>query len=141
MKRVADVMTPNPKTIQPDAPIRRALEMMRQGGFRRLPVVEEGHLVGILSDRDLRMAMDTPMIVHEKEHDVYILDHVQVGMCMTGEVVTLSPRDTLAQAAKVMKDLKVGGCPVVEDGRLVGILTESDLLDYLLRSMEAGSLL
>jgi acetoin utilization protein AcuB len=141
MKNVADVMTPNPETIAPDASIRQALAFMRESGFRRLPVVESGRLVGIISERDLRRAMSAPMVVHERGQDDYILDHVQVGTCMTSEVVTLSPQDSLARAAKTLRDRKVGACPVLEQGRLVGILTESDLLEYLARSLETGSLL
>ncbi len=141
MKRVEEVMTCDPMHISPDVPIRRALELMRQGGFRRLPVVEGGKVVGILSDRDLRRAMNTPMVVHEKGRDDYIMDHVPVGACMTAEVATLSPGDSLEAAAKRLRALKVGGCPVVDEaGRLVGILTESDLLDYLIRCLEAGAI-
>lgn len=139
--KVADVMTKNPKVVTPDAPIREALRLMREGCFRRLPVVEGGKLVGILSDRDLRQAMNTPVILHEREQDDYILDHVRVGMCMSSEVHTLEPGDSLERAASIMKEKKVGGCPVVQEGGLVGILTESDLLEYLVRSIKAGRLL
>jgi acetoin utilization protein AcuB len=134
-------MTRNPESIPPDAPIRRALEMMRRGGFRRLPVLDGDRLIGILSDRDLRQAMLTPMIVHEKGRDDYILDHVQVGTCMTAEVATLSPADSLEKAAKLMRRLKVGGCPVLEGDRLVGLITESDLLGYLVECLEKGALI
>lgn len=141
MKNVAEVMTPNPISIAPEAPIRKALELMRQGAFRRLPVVEDGQLVGIFCDRDLRQAMSTPVVVHEKHYDDYILDHVQIGNAMTTEVLTITPQDSLAKAAKLMHDRKVGGLPVIENGSLVGILTESDLLDYLTECLEAGTLL
>jgi acetoin utilization protein AcuB len=141
MKRVADVMTHDPKVIGPDSPIGEALRSMREGGFRRLPVVEGGRLVGILSDRDLRQAMNIPMIVREKHYDDYVLGHVQVGTCMTAEVLVLSPQDSLEKAAKLMRDKKVGGCPVLEDGRLVGMITESDLLGYLIECLERGMLI
>lgn len=141
MKHVADVMTCDPKVIGPDRPIREALRLMQEGGFRRLPVVEGGRLVGILSDRDLRQAMNIPMILREKHYDQYVLEHVQVGTCMTTDVLVLSPQDPLEKAAKLMRDKKVGGCPVLEDGRLVGMITESDLLGYLIRCLERGTLL
>jgi len=141
MKHVADVMTCGPRVIGPDRPIREALRLMQEGGFRRLPVVEAGRLVGILSDRDLRQAMNIPMILRERHYDEYILDHVQVGTCMTTDVLVLSPQDSLEKAAKLMRDRKVGGCPVLEDGRLVGMITESDLLGYLIGCLESGMLL
>jgi len=141
MKRVADVMTPNPIAIGPDEPIRKALESMQNGGFRRLPVMESGRLVGIFSDRDLRQCMNISMVVHEKSYDDYVLDHLQVGNCMTANPFTLSPDDPLRTAAKLMRDWKVGGCPVMAGDEIVGIVTESDLLTYLVDSLEAGTLL
>lgn len=141
MMNVEDVMTRDPKVVDPETPIREALRLMREGRFRRLPVLEQGQLVGILSDRDLRQAMNTPFILHDREQDDYILDHLKVGMCMSTEVHTLEPGDSLERAASLMKQHKVGGCPVLEEGRLVGIVTESDLLDYLVRCLQAGELL
>jgi hypothetical protein len=69
-------MTHDPKVIGPDSPIGEALRSMREGGFRRLPVVEGGRLVGILSDRDLRQAMNIPMIVRGEA-----LRRLRVGAC------------------------------------------------------------
>lgn len=139
--KVADVMTRDPQVVSPEASIRQALKLMREGGFRRVPVVREGVLVGILSERDLRQAMNTPVLVHEKKLDDYVLDQVKVGMCMSTQVYTLNPEDPLDKAARIMKEKKVGGCPVTEGGELVGIITESDLLDYLIRSIQEGRLL
>ncbi|MEJ5377642.1 MAG: CBS domain-containing protein [bacterium] len=139
--KVADVMTRNPRVIDPEAPIRQALRLLREGGFRRLPVVQDKELVGIISERDLRQAMNTPVLLHERKQDDYILDNVKVGTCMSSQVYTLSPEDSLSKAAALMKEKKVGGCPVIHRGELVGIITESDLLDYLVRSIEAGRLL
>lgn len=141
MFRVRDVMTENPVCVSPDAPLREALDLMKRGKFRRLPVVEQGRMVGIISDRDLRLAMNTPVLVHEKEQDEFVLDSVKVGSCMTTEVHTLEPEDSLEKAACLMRDKKVGGCPVLAGERLVGILTESDLLEYLIRSLREGRLL
>lgn len=141
MLKVRDVMTGNPICVSPEAPLREALNLMKKGRFRRLPVVEGGRILGIISDRDLRLAMNTPVLVHEKDHDEFVLDTVKVGTCMTTEVYTLEPEDSLEKAACLMRDKKVGGCPVLEGDRLVGILTESDLLEYLIRSLREGRLL
>lgn len=141
MTVVADVMTRNPRMVDPEAPLREALRIMREGGFRRLPVVDRGVLRGMLSDRDLRQAMNTPVILHEREQDDYVLDHVKVGNCMTTEVFSLAPHDSLEKAASLMKEKKVGGCPVLDGGTLVGIITESDLLEYLVKCLRAGRLL
>jgi len=114
---------------------------MRDGGFRRIPVLDEGSLVGILSERDLRMAMNSPVVVHERTQDDFLLDSVRVGSCMTTEVITVTPEDTLLHAARLLKHYKIGGLPVLDQGNLVGILTESDLLAYLVECLETGALL
>ena len=140
MERVADVMARDVVCIGPDEPVRKALELLGRGAFRRLPVVESGRLVGILCDRDLRQAMNSPVLVHERGQDDYLLDHVQVGNCMTTDVLTISPEDALETAAKQMRARKIGGLPVLQEDKLVGIITESDLLGYLIRCLEAGKL-
>ncbi len=133
---VADIMTPNPVTVTPRNAIRTAINLMREGGFRRLPVVDRGRLVGIITDRDLRRAANSPYVVREKWYDNFVLDHIEVGTCMTSDPVTVSPDDTVSQAARLIRDRKVGGLPVVADGQLVGIVTETDLLDFLIELLE-----
>lgn len=133
---VDQVMTREPAVVAPNDPIRSAIERMRERGCRRLPVVEDGNVVGIVSDRDLRRATNSPLVLRERWYDEFMLDHVQVRACMTANPVTVSPATPIVEAAKLMRDKKFGGLPVVADGRLVGIVTETDLLNYLIRTLE-----
>ncbi len=134
--RVADIMTPNPVTVTPKNAIRTAINLMREGGFRRLPVVDRGKVVGIITDRDLRRAANSPYVVREKWYDNFVLDHIEVGAVMTSDPITVSPDTNLAEATRLMREHKIGGLPVVKDGQLVGIITETDLLDFLLELLE-----
>lgn len=129
---VADIMTPSPVTVTPRNAIRTAINLMREGGYRRLPVVERGKLVGVITDRDLRRAANSPFVVREQWYDNFILDHIEVGSCMTPNPLTIQPDATIAEAARMMRTYKIGGLPVEADGQLIGIITETDLLDFLI---------
>lgn len=137
MTRVAEIMTENPVTVQPSQSIDTAITLMRQGNFRRLPVVENGRLVGIVTDRDMRRATNSPILLHEKWYDNFLLEHIEVGACMTPNPVTISPDADVLEAAVTMRSRKVGGIPVLRAGVLVGIITETDLLDHLIEMLEA----
>ena len=131
--RVRDVMTADPATIAPEAPLGVALATMRERQIRHLPVVEDtGRLVGILTDRDLRQAtLARARSLQEAERDLTVQD------AMSWAVVTIHPGDPLARAAAIMFERRVGSLPVVENARLVGILTERDLLRALMRAYPA----
>lgn len=135
--KVRDVMTPNPITIEPEHSIGIALARMRRGGFRRLPVVRDGELIGIVTDRDLRLAMNSPFVMREGWYDNYLMEHIEVRTCMTENPITIGPDADLVEAVRLLKDNKIGGVPVVKDDELVGILTETDLLNFLLQLLEA----
>ena len=136
MPVVSNIMTPNPLTVTPRNAIRTAVNLMREGGFRRLPVVDRGRLVGVITDRDLRRAANSPFVVREQWYDNFILDHIEVGSCMTPNPVTIGPSEPVAEAARLMRNHKIGGLPVIDDGQLIGIVTETDLLDFLIRTLE-----
>ena len=137
MSVVAEIMTPNPVTVTPRNAIRTAVNLMREVGCRRLPVVDRGRLVGIITDRDLRRAANSPIVVREQWYDNFILDHIEVGSCMTPNPLTIEPSATIAEAARTMRDHKIGGLPVVIDGQLTGIITETDLLDFLIEILSS----
>jgi len=128
---VRDVMTPDPVTIGPNHSIGAALTRMRRGGFRRLPVVEDEKLVGIVTDRDLRLAMNSPFVMREGWYDSYLMEHIEVRSCMTPDPLTVDADGDLLTAVRLMRQHKFGGVPVLQDDKLVGILTETDLLDLL----------
>ncbi len=134
--QVREIMTPRPATVTPDDPIRVAIERMREKDCRRLPVVAEDKLVGIVSDRDLRRATNSPLVLRERWYDEFMLDHVPVRACMTPNPLTVTPDTPIVQAAKIMRKHKIGGLPVVDGSALVGIVTGSDFLDYMIRTLE-----
>lgn len=133
---VRDVMTPNPVTIGPSHSIGTALSRMRRGGFRRLPVVEDGKLIGIVTDRDLRLAMNSPYVLREGWYDSYLMEHIEVRSCMTPNPVTLDADCDLIEAVTLMEQQKFGGIPILENGDLIGILTETDLLHCLIELLQ-----
>jgi acetoin utilization protein AcuB len=108
-------MTRNPATIGPNQTLAEASRMMEKGNFRRLPVVESERLVGIITDRDLRQHVGQP-------------EHTQVDAIMSKPVITATPGMLLDQAANIFVKHKVGGLPVMEGGKLVGIITTIDML-------------
>jgi acetoin utilization protein AcuB len=133
---VEQVMTRDPATVAPNDSIRAAIERMRERKCRRLPVVEGGQLVGMVTDRDLRRATNSPLVLRERWYDEFMLDHIPVRACMTQNPITVTPRTLIADAARIMRDRKFGGLPVVEGDKLVGIVTETDLLNYLIRMLD-----
>ncbi len=133
MPTVKSIMSRNPITVIPADPIRVAIERMRERGCRRLPVVENEKLVGIVTDRDLRRATNSPFVLRERWYDEFLLDHIRVGACMSANPVTVSPQTRIVDAAKLLRDKKIGGLPVVNHGTLVGMVTETDMLNYLIQ--------
>ncbi|KUK13275.1 MAG: CBS domain-containing protein [Synergistetes bacterium] len=136
---VKDVMTPNPITIKPETSFQDALKLIRDKGIRRLPVVnEEGKLVGIVTEKDLLYASPSKATTLDIWELSYLLSKLQVKDIMTKDVVTVSEDIPIEEAAKIMADRKVGGLPVMRDGGLVGIITETDIFKILLRLLGAG---
>jgi acetoin utilization protein AcuB len=138
--QVRDVMTAKPMTIDPEAPVETAVAVMRERGLRHLPVVDsEGRLIGIVTDRDLRSAMfGSALAEHlppEQEGRLRTLsatlNDVRVSHVMTWRAQTIPSQAPLAQAAAVMANARIGSLPVVEGTRLVGIVTEHDVLKAL----------
>lgn len=134
---IEQVMTCDPLTVSPDEPLRVAIDRMRERNCRRLPVVLAGKLVGIISDRDLRRATNSPFVMQERWYNEFLLDKITVRACMSAEPATITPQTRITDAARLMRDRKIGGLPVVEGERLVGIVTETDLLNYLIRILES----
>ena len=128
LPRLSDIMTRDPVSVSPSDTLRVVLERMRQRNCRRLPVVEGGKLVGIVSDRDVRLALNSPFILRERREDDMLLERVVVAECMTPDPVTLPPDASVLDAARLIHERKFGGIPIVDAGKLVGIVTETDLL-------------
>ena len=130
--KVKDVMTLNPLTVVPDTTVRAAIGLMRDRGIQHLPVVgQTGDLVGILTDRDIRHAALVPALAEHLTWEARRLKALRVRDVMTWSVVSTHPEATLVQAGWTMFQRRIGSLPVVENGRLVGILTEHDVLGAL----------
>ena len=144
--KVKDVMTKDPITIDPEAPLGTALDVMRTRKIRHLPVVgDAGELMGLITDRDLRHAALGPALAErlslwaerKLRHIGQAFEDLRVRDAMTWVVATTHPEASLAHAAVVMYEGRVGSLPVIKNGQLVGILTERDVLKALMREHPA----
>src|SRR5918993_17059 len=133
MLRVRDSMTRDVVTLGPEASAAEAWNVCQELGIRHLPIVEGGHLVGLVSDRDLRDV--SPPRGSGGERDT--LGWVRLRDIMSTELVTIAPLDTIEHAAREIYDRKIGCLPVVADGELVGIITSSDMMRTLVELVGA----
>ena len=138
---VKTVMARDPLTIGPEAPLREASELMRTRAIHHLPVVGQGgRLIGIITDRDLmRAAALVPVLADQMPWDARRVKSPRVRDAMTWTVVTTRPDATLVEAGLLMAERHIGSLPVVEEGRLVGILTERDVLKALRKDISPDS--
>lgn len=129
-------MTAKPIVVRPQDSIQDAMETMAQRHIRHLPVVDaEGALVGLLTDRDLRRVTPSPL-VQQTESAEEILSSTKVERVMLRSPATIASDQPLKAAVQLMVDKKYGALPVVDGGRLVGILSQIDVLRLLLRSLK-----
>ena len=135
---VSDVMQAAVLTITPKTSLPEAIRLVQHRGVRHLPVVEDDRLVGIVSDRDLKRAMASSATSLERHELRYLLDTVTVDEIMTRAVITIGRMFPIEEAARVMVREKVSALPVTEQGRLIGIVTETDVLELFVRGMGAG---
>ncbi len=117
---ISRLMTYKPTTVSSQDNLQTAATMMERGGFRRVPVVDGDTLVGIISDRDVR-------------RHVGYLQSTKITAAMTPDPKTVTPKMSVEDAARLMISHKIGGLPVIEEGKLVGILTTTDVLKAFLK--------
>jgi acetoin utilization protein AcuB len=125
---VRDIMQTTLVTITPATTLPEAIRLAKHRGIRHLPVLEDGRLVGIVSDRDLKRAMASPATSLETRELLYLLERLQVEEIMTRAVITVGPDASIGSAARLMVQEKIGALPVTEGERLVGLITETDVL-------------
>jgi len=140
--RIRDVMTKNPITIDSETLVLDAQKIMKENNIRRLPIVDKGKLVGIITQHDLLEASPSPatsLSIHELN---YLLAKMKVKEIMKKNPLTLTPDIPFEEALKIGQEKKIGSFPVVDKGKVVGIVTESDIVRFLTRALglkEEGS--
>ena len=127
---VRDIMRERVVTISAGDSLSTVEDIMRLGGVRHIPVVRGGSLVGVVSERDLlRVSLSNLVAVGNDERRAFLLD-VEIARVMSKPPIVIEPEASVRQAARLMAEHKIGCLPVLEDGSLVGIVTETDVLRY-----------
>jgi len=124
----------NPVTISPEASFYEARNLIHEKGVRHVPVVDKNNvLVGIVTDRDIRQAAPSDATLLSVQELNYLLGKLKVASFMTpkDKLITINPDTLIEEAVQLMHDHKIGCLPVVEQGKLYGIFTETDALDHL----------
>ncbi len=133
---VAKRMVRNPICVDENDSMRKAMDLLKNREIRHLCVVKDGEkVVGVVSERDIKQASPSSATSLEIREIYYLLDRIKVRQIMTRRPYTISPSAPIEEAALILREKKIGCLPVVEDGRLVGILTETDILDAFIESM------
>jgi CBS domain-containing protein len=117
-KRIREVMTPSPETVEPGQPVSEAAKLMKQADVGMIPVVQEGQLSGTVTDRDIVLR-----VIAEGKSPA----STTVGEIASGEIVTVDPEQELEEALELMAKHQVRRLPVVENGRLIGVLAQADV--------------
>lgn len=135
---VEERMTHPVITTHDDVPIMDAYELMQKEGIRRLPVVDrKGNLIGMVSEREILQASPSQATTLSIWELNYLMAKITVDEIMTKDVITVDAETPLEEAALLMADHKIGGLPVMRDGKMVGIVTETDLFKVFLELMGA----
>jgi len=134
---IRDWMTTGVKTVKPQDTVAHARHVLEEHRINQLPVTMRGMLVGIVTDRDLRdateaMALSAGDSRAEASPRAFRPNNIAIESVMTSNALVLAPGDTMRRAAEMMRRERVGAIPIVERGRLVGIITRSDILDVFM---------
>jgi acetoin utilization protein AcuB len=131
---ISDIAQTDLITVTPEASLATVLHLLNRKGVRHLPVVQDGRLVGIISDRDIKTVLALSAGLEGIDH------YRTAGQIMTRDPITIAPTSPVAEAARLMVSARISALPVVQDTRLIGIVTETDLLRSLgdgMRTVEA----
>jgi acetoin utilization protein AcuB len=132
-------MKTNLVTVSPETSIFKARELMDARKISQLPVTDgRAHLLGIVSDRDLKQAWASPATTLSVHELTYVLQKLTVANIMTKKVITAAPDMTIERAARLIHDNKISALPVLKDDRLIGIITITDLLEVLVTALSFG---
>ena len=133
MLTVKALMSQEPESVRPDDTLRDALASMNNDACRELPVVDNELLVGIVTDRDLRLAVNSPLL---EETDLVsradLLSETPVSACMTTDVISITSDAPAVKAAELLKLHRISALPVLHEGALVGMISATDFIDYFI---------
>jgi acetoin utilization protein AcuB len=132
---VKDVMQTHPVTATPETRLPGLVRLLQRRGFRHVPILDGGKLVGIVSDRDVKQSMASAASTTDARERDRLLEELTAGQIMARAVVTIGPMSGVEEAARVMATRKISALPVTEGERLVGIVTETDVLQLFVRAM------
>ena len=131
--RVADWMTETVLAVETFDSIAIARQLMAKHRVNQLPVLDKDNLVGIVTDRDIRDAYPTSMMINRTEEIDRFAEKITVEEVMTHDVFIVRPETALATAVGLLRRHRIGSLPVLKGQKLVGIITRSDILDYVLQ--------
>lgn len=134
MMRVRDWMSPDPMTVEPSAEVAEARRLMGTYGVRHLPVTEHGRVVGMLSDRDVRAPLIQPTAASSEDRR----EGQVVASLMSTPVHVVQIDDEIEAAARLMLSRRISAVPVLDEGKLVGLITTTDCLLASLAPPEEG---
>jgi len=125
---VGDCMTADPMTVGPNDSLQRVVELLRRCDIRSVPVLEDGRLIGIVTDRDVRQVAPAYPLFRDEDEIRRYTENLTVTAAMTADPMTIAPHAPLIDAAKVLETYRISSLPVVNGTELVGVLTVTDLL-------------
>lgn len=128
-------MTAQPFTISPEATVPEAVELMHEHNVRKLPVMDGGRLVGVVSQSDIDRASPSMATSFSAGEVAYLLNKLKVRKVMTKNPTTITKGALLEEAAIMMRDQRIEMLPVMDGDRLVGVITESDILEAFIDLM------
>ena len=129
-------MSLSPFTITSEDSLKTAIDLLQKRNIRELPVVDEGGLVGIVTDRDLREISPSYPVFRDLEEIGYYLQSLKVSSAMTVDPVVTTPDTPLVEAARILQTYRFGSLPVVDKGRLVGLISATDVLAAFIEQNE-----
>jgi acetoin utilization protein AcuB len=135
--KASEWMTSDPKTVNDDDFLRTAVTLVVENRIRHLPVVRGDSLVGIISDRDLKRAMPSVVAGATPEEYQAFMEETSIEQMMTANPITCTPDEDLVDLVRQFCQHKVGAIPVVEDERVVGIVTQTDMMQAFLAVLES----
>jgi CBS domain-containing protein len=134
---VGHVMSSQPVTLSPEDNLVRAVEVMRLHGIRRIPIMVQDTVVGLLAEGDVKRAQPSPLLGSAAEYDA-LMEQTPVSQIMIRDPITVNAETPLVEAAQTLHSTKYGALPVLKNGRLVGMLTDTDLSGCLVDLLSEG---